>query len=319
LKVILDFHIWGAGVGDNAPLSFFTAVNVQNDWLDCLRLVVNRYKNDNTVIGLDLMNEPWAIIGKTISDRPRWETIAKNAINQIQLINPNLLIVVSGWGTSVEPMWTDISFIQQHQNIILADHIYSDKSEEFFNTRYSSFLNAGIPMYLAEIGYTPAQESYMQKQLDFFELLGLNYSLFVYGVNSWALEYDVVDINYNLNVIGQRYSNHIKSFIQEAEMATIINLTGITSGNAPTDPITVTAVAENPALFESIVVNYVSPQSAGTIALIPVVDAEGVSNVTVTVNNGKPINSVVELDFGVTVEKVNFPTIDVIADVVIYH
>ena len=104
----------------------------------------------------------------------------------------------------------------------------------------------------------------------------------------------------------------------ENNMATSVNMSGISSGNLPTDPVTLTVLADKPALFSSIVVNYVSPQPTGTIVLTPAGTA-GIAIITVTVKNDKPTNNTTVRSFKVTLQSVNTnpPTIDPIADIVI--
>jgi hypothetical protein len=99
-------------------------------------------------------------------------------------------------------------------------------------------------------------------------------------------------------------------------MATTINLTGISSGNLATDPLTVTAVAATPALFTSIVVNYTSPNPTGSIVLTPVVGATGSTVVTITVKNTST-NLMATRTFTVNLKKLNPPTVDQPADVTI--
>jgi len=106
--------------------------------------------------------------------------------------------------------------------------------------------------------------------------------------------------------------------ITKGVQMTTVNLTGISSGNLLTDPITVSAVTDKPELFESITVNYTSPEPDGTIELIPITNVEGVALITVSVENDKPIKNIIEKSFAVTLIKLNLPMIDEIEDVDIY-
>ena len=49
-----------------------------------------------------------------------------------------------------------------------------------------------------------------------------------------------------------------------------VNLTGISSGNAGKEALTVTATSNNTALIPNPTVNYTSPNSTGTISFAPV-------------------------------------------------
>jgi len=106
--------------------------------------------------------------------------------------------------------------------------------------------------------------------------------------------------------------------MEDNNMSMTINLSGISSGNLPTDPVTITASASVPSLFSSITVNYISPQSTGTIVLTPVENAEGDSTITVTVKNDKLKNNTTSINFLARVRKVNPPTINPLADLLIY-
>jgi hypothetical protein len=100
-------------------------------------------------------------------------------------------------------------------------------------------------------------------------------------------------------------------------MATTVNLTGITSGNTPATPVTVTAVAANPALFNSVVVQYTTPATTGSVVLDPKPDTEADTSITVTVNNGKPKNNLCTKICNVFLKKIKPPTLNDMPDVTI--
>jgi len=226
LKVILDEHFWSLNVED-APLEFFTDPALQASWLNMWQTLINRYKNDPTVVGIDLMNEPWAIVGRTIANKPQWEAIAENAVAVLHPLNPNLIIFVEGWGPQTQPMWSDIPFLQQ-PNVAISDHVYGQKTFQYLSDRYEIYTSQEIPVWLGEIGFTSSEESFMISQLNSFDSLGLHYTLFVYGVASWNLSYDIVDSSYNLTSIGLIYSNHLNSMSPPADTIPPVAPTGLT-------------------------------------------------------------------------------------------
>lgn len=61
-----------------------------------------------------------------------------------------------------------------------------------------------------------------------------------------------------------------------------IALTGITAGANTTQPLTITATSDNPALIPNPTVNYTAPNSSGTLTYTPVAGAQGSANITVT-------------------------------------
>ena len=321
LRVILDDHFWsylGSTATEWPPYTFFTDQNLIQSWFDMWLMLADRYKNNDTVIGIDPYNEPYAITGTQVGDYAYWEPMVENLIDQLAVVNPNLLFFPSGWG-SLTSLWHDMDYLAATPNIVLQEHIYLNvKTAEWFTARYTPYINAGIPIMLGEVGWTlvPDETSWMDARLDFFDSLGLHYCLFCFGVGSWNLAWDVAPSSpYTLNTIGEIYKDHLERM---AKMSTTVNLTGISSGNLATDPVTVTAVADKPLLFDSIVVNYVSPQATGNIVLTPKVDAEGVAVITVTVKNDKPTKNTTVKTFKATLVKLGVPAIDNIADVTVY-
>lgn len=210
LMIILDHHRWGNDI-ENAPLAFFTNTTLQQEWLDMWQLLIRRYQNEPTVIGIDIMNEPWAITGQTPINKTHWEGIAKNAYNTLHPLNPNLIIFISGWGMATQPMWSDLEYLKK-PNLALSDHVYKERSREFLTTRYQAYLNAGIPIWLGEIGFQSSETSFMESMLDFYDELALHYTIFVYGVTPpWSTPFEIADSSYNLTSIGQRYLAHLSS------------------------------------------------------------------------------------------------------------
>ncbi len=61
-----------------------------------------------------------------------------------------------------------------------------------------------------------------------------------------------------------------------------IALTGISVGANTTQPLTISAVSDNPGLVPNPTVNYTSPNASGTLTYTPVAGAQGTANITVT-------------------------------------
>ena len=97
IKIILDDHRSTPGAGPESNGLWYTSDYTENRWIaDWLRLVT-RYKDDDTVVGVDLRNEPhdkacWGCGDPTVD----WRMAAEKAGNAILAINPNLLIIVEG-------------------------------------------------------------------------------------------------------------------------------------------------------------------------------------------------------------------------------
>jgi hypothetical protein len=66
----------------------------------------------------------------------------------------------------------------------------------------------------------------------------------------------------------------------------LVSLAGITAGTSETQPLTVSATSNNPALIADPLVTYVSDQSTGSLSLTPLTDQSGTATITVTVTDG---------------------------------
>jgi endoglucanase len=94
LRIILDRHRITADA--QSPL-WYTAQYPESRWLDDWKMLAEHYKNNPTVIGADLHNEPheqacWGC-GDSVLD---WRLAAQKAGNAILQIEPNWLIFVQG-------------------------------------------------------------------------------------------------------------------------------------------------------------------------------------------------------------------------------
>jgi hypothetical protein len=72
-----------------------------------------------------------------------------------------------------------------------------------------------------------------------------------------------------------------------------------------TEPLTVRAISSNPALVPHPVVNYASPSASGVLLLTIVGDRSGLATITVTVDDGQPLNHSTSRTFDVVVHSVN--------------
>ncbi|MDQ1069750.1 cellulase family glycosylhydrolase [Streptomyces canus] len=94
LKVILDRHRPDSG-GQSAL--WYTAAVPESTWITNLKALAARYQGQDTVVGIDLHNEPhdpacWGC-GDTATD---WRLAAQRAGNAVLSVNPELLIFVEG-------------------------------------------------------------------------------------------------------------------------------------------------------------------------------------------------------------------------------
>ena len=96
----------------------------------------------------------------------------------------------------------------------------------------------------------------------------------------------------------------------------IVNLAGISTGASnETQTLTITATSSNPGLIAGGTVTYTSPNPTGTLVFTPVANASGTATITITVNDGQPVNNTVTRTFVVTVNEVNdAPTLNAIGN-----
>ncbi|MEP6662777.1 MAG: fibronectin type III domain-containing protein [Verrucomicrobiota bacterium] len=85
-----------------------------------------------------------------------------------------------------------------------------------------------------------------------------------------------------------------------------VNLTGISSGAANENQVlTITATSSNAALIAKPVIAYTSPNSTATLSFTPVANATGSTTITVTVDDGQPLNHLIVKTFTVAVNPVS--------------
>lgn len=105
LRIILDCHRAPAGPGPNSNGLWYTSAYPETRWISDWVMLAERYKNQPTVIGADLANEPhngnWG--GGGAND---WPAAAERAAKAIHQVNPDWLIFVEGVGQyNGNPYW----------------------------------------------------------------------------------------------------------------------------------------------------------------------------------------------------------------------
>ncbi|SBS75523.1 Glycoside hydrolase family 5 [uncultured Mycobacterium sp.] len=98
MRVILDHHRSTAGAGTSENGLWYNTQYSEDQWVSDWQMLATRYKDNPTVIGFDLHNEPyngtWG--GGGAND---WARAAERAGNAVLQANPNLLLFVEGVGT----------------------------------------------------------------------------------------------------------------------------------------------------------------------------------------------------------------------------
>ena len=94
LKIILDRHRPGI---DGQSNLWYTDRYSEQRWIDDWVMLAKRYAGNDTVIGMDLHNEPHGEATWGSGDlKTDWRLAAERAGNAILGVNPNLLIIVEG-------------------------------------------------------------------------------------------------------------------------------------------------------------------------------------------------------------------------------
>ncbi|MBR1383144.1 MAG: cellulase family glycosylhydrolase [Ruminococcus sp.] len=104
IKVMPDIHSAETDAqGHNVNLWFTSKISA-NDFYSALEYLADRYKNNDTIIAIDLKNEPHgkpnegssAAIWNSSTSANNWKYVAETAAKKVLAKNPNVLIMVEG-------------------------------------------------------------------------------------------------------------------------------------------------------------------------------------------------------------------------------
>ncbi len=156
LKVILDLHAAPGGqvgashdAGSGFPLLFYSHAN-QDLTVQFWRTLAQRYGNDPTVLGYDLLNEPIAPHHDTKYLEPRLQPLLERLTKAIRDVAPHQIIFIEGsrWGTSWHALGPPFA-----ENLVYTYHSYwasprrnTIQPQLNFRDRYN------VPILIAETG-----------------------------------------------------------------------------------------------------------------------------------------------------------------------
>lgn len=103
IKIVVDFHCAETdSMGHMKPMWYGGSVTV-DDYYRALEWIADRYKNDDTIIAVDLENEPHGKHNESprakwddSKDEDNWKYVAEQAAGKVLGKNPNLLVMVEG-------------------------------------------------------------------------------------------------------------------------------------------------------------------------------------------------------------------------------
>jgi endoglucanase len=96
IRIILDNHRSSAGNGPDGSGLWYASNYSESRWIEDWKMLANRYKGNDAVIGMDLRNEPFNACWGCSDSSKDWRLAAEKAGNAILSVNPDLLIIVEG-------------------------------------------------------------------------------------------------------------------------------------------------------------------------------------------------------------------------------
>lgn len=161
IRLVLDMHDCPGGqTGDNIDDSFgypflMTDARSQELYISIWEKIANRYKDEDVILGYELMNEPiatfWEGEEKAMLNGAL-EPLYKRTVKAIRAIDNNHIILLGGsqWNSNFEP-FTDWKF---DNNIMYTCHRYGGDATADAIRSFIDFRNkTGLPMYMGEIGH----------------------------------------------------------------------------------------------------------------------------------------------------------------------
>ena len=159
LYVILDMHdVPGGQTGDNIDDSYgypwvFESVASQNLFCRIWKEIAGHFKNEPTVLGYELMNEPVAPYFSNKDEmNTKLEILYKRAVSVIRTVDKNHIVLLGGpqWNSNFG-CFTDWKF---DKNIMYTCHRYGGEPTAEAIKEYIDFRNkTNLPMYMGEIGH----------------------------------------------------------------------------------------------------------------------------------------------------------------------
>lgn len=109
IKIMIDIHSAETASAGHQVHLWYTDKYSTEDWCEALEWFADYYKDDDTVLAIDLKNEPHGTADESATmakwddttDSNNWKYAAETAAARVLAINPNLLIMVEG--TEVYP------------------------------------------------------------------------------------------------------------------------------------------------------------------------------------------------------------------------
>src|SRR5258706_1217200 len=213
IRIILDNHRSTAGGGPESNGLWYTSSYPESRWIDDWKMLANRYKGNDTVIGIDLRNEPFNACWGCNDPSKDWRLAAEKAGNAIPSVNLDLLIIVEGvavyngqytwWGGNLIGAKDFPITLQIPNHLVYSTHEYpaSIYSQPWFSDpnypnnlpavwdKYWGYLAANTPILVGEFGTkleTDKDRQWFQKFQSYIQSKHLNWTF-------WSLNPDSGD------------------------------------------------------------------------------------------------------------------------------
>jgi len=156
LFIILDMHCAPGGqTGDNIddgwgyPFLFESEADQQLT-IKTWRKIADWYKNEPTIMGYDLLNEPIAHYFDADKLNPFLEPFYKRLVKEIRAVDPNHIIFLGGaqWNTNFK-----VFGVPFDANVVYTFHKYGDGANQGSIQRFIDFRDKyNVPIYAGETG-----------------------------------------------------------------------------------------------------------------------------------------------------------------------
>ena len=219
LKIMFDLHSVDSNGGGHMYEYWYNGTYSEDDWITSLTWLTSHYNGNDTVIAIDLKNEPH---GGTVWDgsnaQNNWRRAAARAGNAILDINPNLLIVIEGietcngqtafWGGNLQGVRNypvNFGSADRNDQIVYSPHDYGPAvyNQPWFhggsfsyNTLYTEYWH-NMFLYIREENIAPlligewggfmdggANEQWMNCEAQMINRYGLSHTFWCFNANS---------------------------------------------------------------------------------------------------------------------------------------
>ena len=156
LYAILDMHCAPGGqTGDNIDDSWgypylFDSPLMQQETISIWKRIANHYKNETTIIGYDLLNEPIATYFDAKKLNPKLEPFFKNLVSAIRTVDKNHIVFLGGaqWDSNFKVFGKPFD-----SKAVYTFHKYWSDTTQSVIQQYIDFRNKyNVPIWMGESG-----------------------------------------------------------------------------------------------------------------------------------------------------------------------